>query len=728
MNRAELGPRTPASPDASIESRPVSRRRRHCTLNLRRILHRAGYYCRRSPLPSSPVPTWTCLSAKAALTLRRPSLAGLIPASCGAKPSAFGGGLLSLAFGLQVPDDTNSQQFEYQGNGLAPGQLDLHVQYVNHTAVCALVSVLALGIVLLSWWLRNSRTTIKLVWVFLTIFVPLALLGVVPILWQLPLQGVIIGGLLTLAGWLVVGCQHWCFKAWTSLDQWVQGAKWFILLAALSAWSVSSRAGEPEPAPPADPYVVIPYASLKDLSAADRVWIPTRLYQQLWRAAHPEDFDPPAASVPHTVAEANYAARLEEDKAGHRVVVQARWVIVNFTNHEQSIPLPILSGGVREATINGDSAALVPGADQQVSVIVPNRGVHVVDAQLDLPADVNRAVGQFQFNLQPAAAGMFTFDLPSHDEKLRVRVNGTSDAFQRIRNDQMDRIEIPIDRGGMLTVAWQPERQQQDVGNLVQVETAVAAAVEDDGVELNHASLIRVRQGAINDIVFDVPAGVAVREIRGPDVAGWELNVIEQSRSLRVFFRRQVSDETRVEADVFQAHQIGQMAESIAVNSLAPQGVAREIGFLAVYVPDHLRLRVVQMQGMQQVDVSQFQPVEGLRHPQSAPQAAYRFSSRPFSLNLEVLRRAAETRATVEHGVQIGRRKVLIASRILLDVAGAAARHRDRVASRLPHDGRCLSGGKRLVRARRRRWPAVGCRARSTPNGHDRNWTRRTHC
>ena len=71
------------------------------------------------------------------------------------------------------------------------------------------IASIAVGIALLGWWMRKASRGMKLFWVLLTLIVPLAIAWVVPPLWQLLLEGVLLGGVFSLG--------LWSLRSWSSL-------------------------------------------------------------------------------------------------------------------------------------------------------------------------------------------------------------------------------------------------------------------------------------------------------------------------------------------------------------------------------------------------------------------------------------------------------------------------------------------------------------------------------
>ncbi len=605
------------------------------------------------------------------------------------------GGLLSMTFDFQIPDGTRSQEFHYQGNGIASDEINLRVQFANRTTGNLLVWSILLGISLLGWWLRNANIGMKLFWIGLTILLPISIAWIVPATWQLLLAGMLYGGIVTLGLWGL----RWCSQCCKCCCGWLSKRScpaMFLLLAgsiliSINSESLAQSKGKPQvapvvpatvtspPSPPIKrtPFVVVPFESLDEIDAAHRVWIPQDVYRQLWETSHPEDAILTESPVPVTIAEANYSASLKSVGTKHQIAIQTRWVVSVMTDKPVTLNLPLPGSAIENVTIE-DKPAAVEAAENGVSrIFLQGQGIHIVDALLTLPASVNGAAGEFNVHLFPAASGIFSFELPKSDDELRVRVNGLERAYRRVTEEETTRIEFPVDRGGKKTVSWYPEAQMGDQNQIVQVETAIATTFDDSGMNVSHGFQARVRQGLLNDMIFTVPDGLSVRDIAGQDVGGWEMNDAEAGKELKVFFRREVTDQTEFHVNLFRKLDIGNASVSIAVPTISPQGISRETIQLGLFTVPHLKLQVTSTSGLNQIDVSRYKPVVSPQQPTQLPNFAYRSSSRPLELNVALQRRESESKTEIEHGVHIARRKQLIASRIAWTLTGSPRRSVD---------------------------------------------------
>lgn len=611
------------------------------------------------------------------------------PAYPVAKSAFATGGFLSVPVRLEIPDQSFLRTFHYRGNAEAANNLDLHVRYASRPAFLLLLMAVALGMALLGWWLRWAPRPLKFLYCLITLILPGVLVGLAPLSCAVFLPAVLAGGIATLIGWGLAHCRCLHIEKRAVAGGWRRRWSSASLLLAVSlvmTCGTTSRADDKPvapatvtPAPSATPHVVIPYRKLSEISAADHVYVPAELFHRLWKAAHPEDLTPPDPSVPAVVAEGNIRGTLVADEGAHQARFQFRWVVVSFRDDPQTVPLPVKSSGLRNPKLNGEPASLVPLKAGEIGVLLPGRGVHVVDAELVVSDKVQLNDGKVSLETRPVPAGALTFEIPSKLEMLQLSATVSGQPLTGIQKElagETTRFQMPVDRGGEWTLRWQTAEKPRTAENRLQLDAAILATIEDTGIQVNHAYDLKVRQGSLQEMLFSLPAELSLREVTGKDVTGWEIQSEKEGKRIRIRFGRAVSDQTQFRIDLYQPHQQLAMSEQFTVKTLIPQGIERMAGMLAVQVPDHLRVRTVEAKSLQQVDAGQFKPPLALSSsgPAPAPQLAYRFLTETGSLQLEVSRRETETRARAEYGVQIGRRKTLIASRILLNLTGAAQR------------------------------------------------------
>ena len=630
------------------------------------------------------------------------------------------GALLSLSLDLEAPAGTRSQEFSTLAAADGEAVPALDVSYASRSFREVIVLILAAGLALLMWWLRHASVKTKLALVLATIVVPIALTPITPAWATMLMEGLLLGGIvgvllwtmLALVRWLVACCERWCSPGWTVTTP-AKTTTGLILVACLLGGSGSAIAQDAKSSPPANPpvaavsaeqdantlpnggtadtavapkltdqlpTVVLPYDG-DDPLAAERVYLPQALFRELWLKVHPQQRRPAQAPVDGLVAESLYSidvtgeAAAANSKGEAQVRVRGRFVLFGFRDSPVWLPLPLDQVAIASATIDEAEAALRPGEKGQPQVLIETPGVHVLDVEFDVPAELRAASGQFTLPLRPVASGSLSVTLPATDAERAIRIN--SDVQQNIgsrirtEDDGRRRLSVAVDQGGPLRVAWQPKATRGDSDNIIHVTSRTAVDIADDGVQIVADYELQVRQGTLAEVPFSFPEAVRLKRITGADVGGWQIDGEGDERTLTIFLRRNVSDNTLITAELFLPQEDRSDEFDVAVPAFAPQGVTRETGDVTVLSGSHLDVRATATEGLRQVDRTAAKLPQSMNSKTGNIQLAYRFVARPWTLGLSVRPEPPKVTATAEHAVLVGHRRTTYGSRFRFGLTGA---------------------------------------------------------
>ncbi len=574
-------------------------------------------------------------------------------------------GFLSLNFALELPETLASTRLRSVGEASPAG---LVVNYRSQAVVNRLRWMCAAVGLLLFWLLRNASWAVRCAWTALLPGVSLALLGIVPPLWLPVVEGLLLASGLGLCLWLGLWLGNLCRQACAccATAAWPNRASTALLLCLM--FVPSAVLGE-EPAPPCpEPDripLVFPYANAGTPLAVERVYVPREEYLRLWRIAHPEEtLD--VAPVEAQVHEASYVAELvPAQQPGEKPTVrlQARYVIENYTDQPRIVPLPIQSVVTEGIEINGQVShgALVKNA--QAAVVIPTRGMHVVDARFRLLADTLGTAGQFTLELQPVATGALSFHLPSPE--MVVRINEGKIPFELIEREQMRLVEFAIAAGGKITLAWQPRVASSRL-EFLSCDSAREVLLGDRGAELQYVYDFRIAQGSFSEVRFQLPEGIKLKTLLGNDLAGWQL--VDENQ-LRVLLKKPVEDRTRLTLTFFTPLEITPATQTFALPDVEPLGVTREIGSWAIGWESALQGRFTATEGVRQLQIQQFERLAD-KPLVETPQRVYRFTGRPQGIVLEVSRKQAGARATHFSLVDIQPHRTHLATLVDVELQG----------------------------------------------------------
>ena len=587
-------------------------------------------------------------------------------------------GLLSLAIDFIPPAGSHQKTFHYVGADASITGIPLDVDYVDrHSGSAMRVFIIAL-VAMIGWFLRGTCGRSKVAIGTLGFVIPLALLPLVPMSCQVVLDGVFFGTLVAIGLWLlhccVSCCSSCCARRFTMKTNPV-----VLAMATLLALSGQTFAQEKGAAPNAKPdaelkpptTLVIPFDAGTEPLASERVFLSHEQFLQLYRLANPDKVTKQPAPQAGGIFEALYAAKLVAN-ALHPdesvIEVTARYAVRSFVDGQLVVELPVGQVSAREAKLDGQTAALIANSGC-FKVAVSKPGLHVIDFTFEVPARLSGTTGSFTLPLLPVPAGKLVFELPAKD--LSIRVNGSSTIFRRVTQDDLQSLEVPIDKGGEVAIAWQPQQAIGAAAAVVHVDSVEAITLTDAGAAVSHGFAYRVRQGGIADTSFTLPDTLRLQAVNGPDVGGWELQGEGAARKLRVIFRRNVTDQTRLTIETFLDVKIGTESTVISVPQIAPQEITNEIGQVAVFAGNQFSIRADQVESLSQIDSDKFATQIPVSRPNVVPQLAYRFSKRPFTLNVRATRQESQAHVTAQQAAFIMLRKQQLTTRLRYNLTGA---------------------------------------------------------
>lgn len=604
-------------------------------------------------------------------------------------------GLLSLELeDTKAPAGSTRRKFRYSGNRNAADGVGLRVHWQDAETGAYARIFLMVCVALFLWINLSASVQVRAVLAILGIGLPVSLISVAPLAIHPVLDGVFLGGVLSVTLWLLRAVYQF-FQKPSALERVrraasrssVSSSASLILFALISGWATgaveAAEQAPPAPAPQAKG-VVVPYDPSAGPLDAERVLLSREQFLKLWNTAHPDQKITAANERTGIVADAFFDCRIK-DGNDQAVSVQATFVLHSFQKHQIHLPVPLGPVALESATLDGKSAVLevdTGKGNNRLLAVLDSPGLHTLDLKFDVPAQTSGSVGQFTLPVQGVPAGRAVFRLP--ETKLSVRVNGSSSAYRRVEDGEGELLQIPVDGNKPLTISWRPPEQLGMVAAIVHVDSGTSVRIDDTGVTEFARIDIRVPQGAIADLSFDVPDGLRIQRVDGPHLAGWGFNDVDGQRQLRAFFSPPVTDATQLNVQLFLDQQI-EAATAVTVPTISPREVTRETGVIGVVAPDNLAVRGGDVSGLVQVNVTNSlrlprvvkdadAPDTMKRNgspPAYTPRLAWRYTTRPFQLNLNIERQRPESTAVVQHAATVGSRKVVVDSFVRATLKGS---------------------------------------------------------
>ncbi len=588
-------------------------------------------------------------------------------------------GLLSLAIDFVPPAGYRVKNFHYVGADTSTNGIPLEVDYIDRNSGGALRIFVVALMAMIGWLLRPAATATKVGFATLGLVIPLALLPLAPMIWQPILDGGFIGTLISIGVWVICSFCKCCACCCPRLVGLKLPTKTTAALAMMILFSQTAYTQGEKPNANGQAVadlkptttLIVPFDAGTEPLASERVFLSHEQFLQLYRLANPEKVSKQPAPQAGGIFEALYAAKLVANDAHPdeaMIELTARYAVKSFIDGQLLVDLPVGEVAAREAKLNGQTAALFTSAGC-FKVAISKPGLHVIDFTFGIPAKLSGTTGSFSLPLLPVPAGKLAFELPGKD--LSVRVNGSSTIFRRVSQNDLQSLEFPIDKGGDVAVAWQPQQSQGAATVVVHVDSVEAITLTDAGTAVSHGFSYRVRQGGIADTSFTLPDTLGLQAVNGPDVGGWELQGEGAERKLRVIFRRNVTDQTRLIIETFLGVKVGTDPQMIAVPQIAPLEITNEIGQVAVFAGNQFSIQAEHVESLSQVDSDKFATQIPISRPNVSPQLAYRFSKRPFKLNLRATRLESQAHISSQQAAFVSPRKQQSTTRFRYNLTGA---------------------------------------------------------
>ena len=450
--------------------------------------------------------------------------------------------------------------------------------------------------------------------------------------------------------------------------------------------AIADKTPDPPQSPSPNLTLFIPYDTDdgKPLQQT-QVYLPHDEFLRLWKQAHPEKPEIAGPDVRAVVSHAEYTGVLQSDVARF----DGRLVVHHFDDRWVSVTLPL--GGVawEKIEINGRPATLAEGGPTAIYLAEP--GPQVVDVRFNVPVRRLGATGQMMVPLGAVPSGRLLFQLPADD--LDVQVGGCPGGWRRqtaapgerraADEPRGDLVSIPLGAAGDLSIRWQPRQVEASADQLVHVDQSLLVEVLDSGVHLRSRFDYRVQQGALDKIEFRIPSELAVRRVQGAEVADWSIESDQATgadppaRRLVVSLKTELST-AAVDVDGFRHGR--EMTGAIDIRGPEPIGVVRETGHVAIGCAKYFRVRVDRTERLDQINHV------GLELPEKPDEgcallSAYRYTSRPWRLQLQVERLQSRVEVSDRTSVAISERQATLQSLLTAHVSGAPLRS---LALRLP--------------------------------------------
>jgi hypothetical protein len=408
--------------------------------------------------------------------------------------------------------------------------------------------------------------------------------------WQHPLMGlIVIGGLLLAGTSLLVGPPWWQRVAALPLVIGVvavaglvvvrgrrEVAGWPILLVAGSLGLLANTTAQPLP-----PALV---AILSDEAGRETVVVSKAVLDRL-------EAPNPSTQPGVVLTAADYTIKVDESAAR----VTAKLTVHALDGGQTMFNLPLAEGRLEQVTVNNQPAFPAAPRPGVYTLPLPGKGRFTIVARFAVPISGAGTERELRFGIPECPLTQFNADLPGTVSQVQ-----TVGRLGQRTTTTGERVRTVSDVGAIKTIQVRWREGSGMTAAAVKVREGCVWDVSESSAELTACYLVRIDQGTISSLQFDLPhdvelMGIVVRPLDQGVTAGlrdWELGLApdEQSfRPLRVDFQGPTTGRLLV---VLTAHSrmatpqqpvlrfprvlTGTMAEVDAVYALRARGVTVE--------------------------------------------------------------------------------------------------------------------------------------------------------
>ncbi len=631
------------------------------------------------------------------------------PSQSPSQPRASAGeqARLSLRVALDKPEG-RMVSFQRESALGEPGELVLRLQ--DRTSTHGLQWLLVAAALLAAWISRHASAPRRAMAVVVGVAVPIGLSGLVPLAWTPLLDGLLLGSLAAASLWFLLRVFA-AIKSELTVSSAVAMVIGLSLVFASGAHAAEKPSAAKEtPAAAAqtrqpDLTLYVPYdPDGGDPLQGTQIYLPHDQFLRLWKQAHPDKPDHAPPQVKSVVSHAEYSGQLHNDVARF----DGRVLIHHLADGWARVALPLGKVALEKVEINGQPATLadnerpgspqpkpqvasqiaqsppvaLPMADDQPAIYLDKAGLYVVDVRFSVPVSRLGATGQMTVPLRGVASGRLMFQLPPGD--LDLQVSGCPGGWHRDAPGSHgqsapaektgDRVSIPLGTANELSLRWQPRRVEMRTAQLVTVDQALLIEILDSGAHFYSKLHYRVQQGALGKLQLRIPPGIVVGRVQGPDVADWSIETDPAkgqepaAQRLVVTLKKELTSGTDIE--IHSLRRDRQIVGTVDVQVPEPLDVVRETGRMAIGCAKCFSLRVSKAESVDQIDRA------GLELPQepsagSALVSAYRYTSRPWHVQLEVERHPPRVDVSSRTTVAVTARQATLRSLLSAQVGGA---------------------------------------------------------
>ncbi|MBN2218303.1 MAG: hypothetical protein JW719_13085, partial [Pirellulales bacterium] len=411
------------------------------------------------------------------------------------------------------------------------------------------------------------------------------------------------------------------FASWFTMSgcwQNAGGLRLIVLAAAAVSWAVAPVEAASRPAPEPVKIVRELLVPMEDLNVLlenqpRRVLLSREEYETLLEKAHTQgEAKPPRAAV---LTDSDYSARLSDGRA----LIEGTLRVDVLADGMCAVPLDLSRVGLKEATLDGQPAAIGRDKDGRLMLLVEGRGQHELRLSLTAPIETTAATQNFSFRLPTAPSARFHMAIDGD-----VEVKGGLDVVSRRFDSSagVTRFELlPRDGDVSLVMTLNSHLRRKD--QIVIARTVLLAALAEAGEQFHATTSFSILHRAVDRFCFVVPEGVEITNVDSPHLSSWAVVERDGRRVLEAKLREATTDKVVLSIAAVRA---APRLDDWSLPRLTPLDADGEVTVVGLLVDKRLKPKTLDSKGLIPIDAADLRaalPPSMRDEPALVPVAAY---------------------------------------------------------------------------------------------------------
>lgn len=217
----------------------------------------------------------------------------------------------------------------------------------------------------------------------------------------------------------------------------------------------------------------------------------------------------------------------------------------------------------------------------------------------------------------------------------------------------------------LCALGWKPEERKTDLEQArFFCDVNTLADFRPGMVDLRHDVRFNIAQGELQNLRFDVPAGMSVTEVRGNEVATWRYD--PDAGLLEVVLSVPATESYRMQIGAQIARD--KLPYNITLHGIAVQGAAMQRGVVAMASPDAVQIDIDSADALSGINVGDAARLLEVS-AEGAIKRAFRYNLLPFSASVSADEVLPELRLIEDASLDIATEQMRLTSRLNVTVS-----------------------------------------------------------